>query len=437
LLNRIKIFCNNFKELIVTNFKTQLLKVFFTNSVAAVIKLLARLISNKVVAIYLGPTGIAAIGQLANFTNLPLTVITSGICQATTQKIAENKENQETQNKIVSTALFLIITISLFFAIIMLIFNQYFTQFIFNTNKYDYVLIIFSFSIIFFSLNQLFLAILNGLNEFKKYVLLNLSSSIISVCLTVLLVILMGLKGAFIALVTFQAVIFFLSFCIIYKLYFKKYHLKPLIDINVIRIFFEYTLMTLTSSILYPLSQLTIRTLIIKKWSIYEAGIWESLNSISNMILVIITTSLAVYYLPKLSSLKNDEDFRAEVISTAKFILPVMLVLTLFLTLIKNILIPLLYSSEFILAGDYLFVQMLGNVLKVAGWLIAYRMIVKKMTLQYIIVEILFTTVYVLISFHLINLYGVEGAVYGYACAYLLYLFMVFYLINRELKFFK
>jgi PST family polysaccharide transporter len=114
-----------------------------------------------------------------------------------------------------------------------------------------------------------------------------------------------------------------------------------------------------------------------------------------------------------------------------------MLALTLFLTLIKNILIPLLYSSEFILAGDYLFVQMLGNVLKVAGWLIAYRMIVKKMTVQYIIVEILFTIFYVLISFHFINIYGVQGAVYGYTCAYLFYLFMVFYLINRELKFFR
>lgn len=44
-----------------------LLKTSFLSSIATVIKILTGFIVNKVLAIYVGPAGIAQIGQLQNF----------------------------------------------------------------------------------------------------------------------------------------------------------------------------------------------------------------------------------------------------------------------------------------------------------------------------------------------------------------------------------
>jgi len=180
---------------------------------------------------------------------------------------------------------------------------------------------------------------------------------------------------------------------------------------------------------------LTIRSNIISEWSIHEAGLWESVNNISNLVMTTITTSLVVYYLPRLSEIKKESEIRNEIISTGKFILPIMLLISIFFLIGKNQIMQMLYTKEFLKAGDYLFIQFVGNIFKVSGWLFAYILIIKKMTSQYLILEVGFTAIYIFLSMVLINYNGAVGAVYSYTIAYFFYLIGVFFLINSKLDF--
>ena len=80
--------------------------------------------------------------------------------------------------------------------------------------------------------------------------------------------------------------------------------------------------MALVSAIVVPVSQLIIRSYIKNHESITSAGLWEGINRISIMYLLVITTSLSVYYLPRLAELRNKNELRKEIFSVYKLIIP-------------------------------------------------------------------------------------------------------------------
>lgn len=71
--------------------------MFSLNAVATLVKMLTGFISVKIVAVLIGPAGIALLGQLNNFSSIFLTISTGGISSGVTKYIAENDGSQ--QNK--------------------------------------------------------------------------------------------------------------------------------------------------------------------------------------------------------------------------------------------------------------------------------------------------------------------------------------------------
>ena len=72
----------------------------------------------------------------------------------------------------------------------------------------------------------------------------------------------------------------------------------------------HYSMMALVSAVVVPVSQLIIRSYIRKHEGITNAGLWEGINRISAMYLLVITTSLSVYYLPRLAELRSKQELR-------------------------------------------------------------------------------------------------------------------------------
>ena len=78
--------------------------------------------------------------------------------------------------------------------------------------------------------------------------------------------------------------------------------------------------------------------------------------------------------------------------------------------------------------------QLVGDVLKVTSWVLAYIMVSKAMTRLYICTEVIFSILFVLLTYQFSSMYGVEGAVMAHAANYLIYLLVVVYLIWPKLE---
>ncbi|BBI60617.1 hypothetical protein HSBAA_19230 [Vreelandella sulfidaeris] len=102
--------------------------------------------------------------------------------------------------------------------------------------------------------------------------------------------------------------------------------------------------------------------------------------------LMLVTTTLSVYYLPKLSELQKPADIKKEIIQGYKVILPAA-ALRLGYYLLRDFIISVLFTEDFIPMRELLPGKW-WDTLKIGSWLLAYLMLSKAMMKLFIITEI-------------------------------------------------
>jgi len=409
-----------------------LAKTSYLSAIATVVKMLAALIINKAVAIFIGPAGLALIGQYQNFSQLAMIFAQGGISKGVTKYTAEYGKDDERLPLLFSTSLKISLYCSATIAIFLIFLSPWLSSMLFNSNDYTYIFIVLGFTIFLFVLNNLLLSILNGLKEVKTFISINIIQSIYSLIFTSILVIAFGLHGALIALATNQSIVFLV---VIYMLrqhaviklkYFTGEFNKP-----EGRKLLNYVFMALTSALTVPISQLLIRNYIGENIGWQEAGYWQAIWYISSMYLMVVTTSLSIYYLPRLSEITGRLELGREVLSGCKIILPVVITLSLLIFIMKGFIVQLLFTSEFTAMLSLFKWQLIGNVFKTLGWLLAFIMLAKTMTRTYIFTEIIFSLCFVVLSVLLVSNYGVVGVTYAYALNYVIYLFSMIFVMRK------
>ena len=188
-----------------------LLKTSVLNGVAVLIKTATMFLLNKILAVYVGPAGYAAIGQFQNFIQMITTFAGSAVNNAVVKYTAEYHEDELKQRAVWKTAGSIVSIFSIIFAFLVLVFYQQLSFWIFKTESYGSFLIWFAIFLIFFNLNALLLAILNGKKEILKLITANITGSIFSLVITGLLAIKFGLYGALIALSIYQSLNFIVT----------------------------------------------------------------------------------------------------------------------------------------------------------------------------------------------------------------------------------
>lgn len=414
--------------------KADIVKVFSFTAISTLVRMLTGLISVKVVAIIIGPSGIALLGQLNSFASIVMTGACGGINSGVTKYVAEYKDSSEMTRKLLSTAFKITLICSFIMGILMLVFHTYLSNLIMNSSDYGYVFVIFGCTLFLYALNMLLASILNGFKEFKRFVSVNIAGSILGLIFTLCFVFTLGLKGAMISAVTFQSVMFFISLYMVRKLpWVAKSYFSDKFDKAVARKYFRYTLMTFISAATAPVSQLVLRGYVISQISPVEAGWWEAMNRISAMYLMVITSSFGVYYLPRLSELTDPEELRKEMYKAYKIIMPVLVIGLSLVYFLRIIIIKILFTDSFIPMGDLFIWQLLGDLFKIASWLLAYLMLAKSMTKAYITTEILFTSLFVVLGFLFMSFHGVIGITQAYAVNYFLYFVSLVFFFRKIL----
>ena len=83
-----------------------LLKIASLNSVFIIIRIFSGFITSKAIAIYVGPEGLALIGNLRNFMTSVKSFSTLGLTNGIVKYVAELKSDVAELGKLVSTVLF-------------------------------------------------------------------------------------------------------------------------------------------------------------------------------------------------------------------------------------------------------------------------------------------------------------------------------------------
>ncbi|MCU4539275.1 O-antigen translocase [Acinetobacter bereziniae] len=412
-----------------------LLKTSVLNGVAVLIKTATMFVLNKILAVYVGPAGYATIGQFQNFIQMIITFSGSAINNAIVKYTAEYHENDELQKNIWQTSGTIIIILSFIFSILIAIFREELSLYIFHTYLYKSIFIWLACFLPFFTMNSYFLAILNGKKEVKVLVFANIAGSIFSLIITSILAVYYHLKGALIALSLYQSLAFFVTVLLCYKsrwFIFSSFYGK--IDTQIAKKLGAFALMALVSVFFGNLAQILLRNVIINQFGIEYAGYWDAMSRLSNGYLLFASTILGVYYLPKLSELRTRKEIFLEVKSGYIVILPIAIASSIFIYSFKEFIVRILFTDKFIPMLELMLWQLIGDVTKIGSWIVSYMMLSKAMTKLFITTETFFALSIIPLTYLFIYLFSFKGVAIAFFVNCLLYWVVCGFLSNKNLK---
>ena len=406
------------------------IKTSFLSGLSTGISLLARLISTKIVAVYLGTNGMFLLGQLKDFLRLGNTISSFGIENGIVKYVAEFEEQKENLSNIIGTSFRINIISAFFVSLVILAFKNQISTFLqidFDENFYFFLLVI---SVISASIHTCFLSIYNGLNRIKLFVIVNIISNIVSAIILVLFVLKMQIIGAFYALVINQILTLIINiiFYTVYKPFLIQWIFKKYIN-EYFKKLSSFSIMAIVGPVCLIISSFIVRDYLYDKFGADYAGSWEAMWRISAIYLLFLITTFKFYLIPTFSKL-NDIELKKEVFKIWKIVVPIIILITTAVYFSKNIIINLLLSNEFILINSIIFFHLIGDIIKINCWVLGNIMISKAKTKSFVFFQIEWSLLFVTLSYVFIEKYGFVGVSISYFVTYIIH----FSLLNIYFK---
>lgn len=411
-----------------------LIKTSFYTSISTGITFLTGFVITKVVAVKIGPGGMAYYGQFLNTTSLLAMIGTAAISSGVIKYLAEYKNKRESQQRVINTAFLMVLSASLIISIFTISCSGELSQFAFKTSKYWIVYLIYGICISAVSFNVIFSSVLNGLKKIKQLTFINITTSLVGMISMVISAYYFDLIGV---LINSSIVAFVIMWVNIFMFKRLGINWKPDLknfDRDIVKKLLAFSLMAVVSGTVIPIMQIMVRNKIINSVSLNDAGYWQAVTRISDYYLGFITSVLVVYYMPRLSELTDKTEIKKEIRNGYKLILPIVGFFSFMIWIFKGFIIHVLFTPDFIEMKELFAFQLIGDFLKIGSWLLAFIMIAKAMTRTYIITEILFAANFVLMSYLFIGHFGVVGATYAFALNYLIYWIVMELMVWRYLK---
>lgn len=408
------------------------LKTSLLSGLSTVIKLLSGLVVNKIVAVYIGPTGIALIGQFQNFLSIITTFGNGAISSGVTKYVAEFHETDtKKRNDYISASFIIAFIFSVIIGVLVFIGSSFLSEWMLKSAEYSAVFKLLGITLILISFNSILLSIINGIKKIKLFIAINISSSLLSLIVTSLLTIFFSVFGALLSMIIVQSIVLLITFPLVKKKLDLQFKMNMHVDKEIYKKLLAFSLMAIVSVLSVSISQIAIRNHLIEEFSLEEAGHWQSVWMISTMYLMVMTTAFSTYYLPRLSELQKPSEIRNEILLGYKIILPFTFITALMIYFLRDFIIAILFTSDFIEMRTLFAYQLIGDFLKMASWSLAFLMIAKAMTKTFIIIEILFSLSFYGMTILFTVFYGIEGVTYSYAVNYLFYLITMLFLFKK------
>jgi len=244
-------------------------------------------------------------------------------------------------------------------------------------------------------------------------------SSCFGIVIVVALVPTLGVSGVIIGLLLTPFLVFVLSVWYLYRSHlFSWGWIKGSINPNDAKMLSKFALMAFATAILIPVSHILIRTYLGEAISPDAAGLWTGLWRVSEAYLMVITMTLSVYYLPKLSSIKGKRALIEEMKQGYKIIMPLVLISASAIFLLRDWIILVLFTDALMEMRNLFLWQFVGDVVKIGCFLMGFVLLAKGLVTIYIVKEIVVSVLFVSLTYAFVGKFGLVGVTYAYLATY-------------------
>ncbi len=406
-------------------------------SSAHLVRMLFGLVLIKIIFSYLGPEGLGKLGQFLSFATILALLAGGGIINGVIKFVAEYKDDTKKLQEFMVEAVTYTVFCSVIILVVCVSFSRLLAEFLFKDPNLFWVFIVVGCLQCGYSFTYLVVGVVNGLKQTRKYALIQIAGSLISLPIAYFLVDIGGFPGAAIAVVAAVfvnvipayyvyktlAVKFSFSFVKITKLRFGK---LP-----------NYSLMLVSSAIALPVVEMVVRQWLIQDSGYVGAGLWQGATKLSSAYLGFFTIFIGYVFLPMISEQTSKSVILRLVVKYMALIACLFVVGAVILYAGRFYFISLLFSDEFSSLGNVLVYQLIGDFFKICACVISFVGIAKGSASLYIASECLQAALFVgLVYAHGPQGDGLKTVLESYAMAYFLYFFVcclaLFFYIKKK-----
>ncbi|WP_169628258.1 O-antigen translocase [Flavobacterium filum] len=405
------------------------------NSFAIFLRIGFGLVISKVLAIYVGPTGMALVGNLRNFQTSLESFATLGFQNGIVKYTAQFKGDTQQFKKLISTVTITILTSMLLFGIGLFVFKEAITSYLFSSeNDFEIIFKAIIFSLPFYGFSLFFTSLINGLEKYKKVVYISIIGNIIGFVFSLFLVLNYNILGALLAMVLAPTANFFVAtFFVCKEIKLFQFITLKSFDKLILKNLCSYSAMALFSAIAGPMIYIFLRNHLIDTAGLEEAGYWESITRISTYYMLFVSSLMSMYFLPQLA-ISSEVETKTIFRNYFKTIVPLFFVGIVLLYFCRNFIISILFTNEFQPVSGLFLWQLLGDFFKVCSWILALNFLAKRQTLAFFVTEIFSYSLLILTGYFMISYFKAKGSVLAHAITYFGYFILLLIVIRKKYK---
>lgn len=411
----------------------RLLKVTAMTGLLTLIKMAMGFVIAKVVAIYTGPTGMAMLGQVQSMVGSLNGIVNAPTGSGVVRFTAENKDNGfDACKPWWRASLQWVLIISSIVIPMGLLLADKIAIWLFQDTKLTWVVMATICVLPFSAIGTLCNSVINGQQLYRRYISLGLLSALLSGGIMLAMIAMYNIQGALLAAAIQSALIgLMMLIANLRQPWLRLSYWWGETDTKARKAIGSYILMAVTSALTVPISLILVRSILIEQVGWDATGQWQAVWKISEVYLGVITMALGTYYLPRLSSLKGEGAIVNEINNTTRIIIPIVAIMAMGVYFLRDVVISLLFTEAFRSARDLFAIQLAGDVIKMASWLYAYPMLSRGAVKWFVGTEIVFSVLFVVLSYAFVSYIGLKGAPTAYLINYILYFIFVYLNVRK------
>ena len=400
-----------------------LVRAGFYSAIGTAARLVAGLVVIKLVAWFAGPEGVGRLGQFMSLMSLLAVLAGGGISAGIVKYVAEYRGDPQRLSCLLAAALSYALCASCLMGLAALVFSRQLAIWILGDASFESLVRVLALAQLGIAAVNYVLAVINGFMDVRRLAFIQVIGSVLGIALAAWLASRFQLYGALLALVLGQ-----LAWLVVAL---PSWWRSPYFRLSLPRLRFDremngrlaaFSLMTISSALLPPLVNIVVRDHLALQFGWQQVGNWQAVSKVSDAYLLFLTAAINIYYLPKLASISERRALAGELRNAYQHILPAVLVLAALVYVARDWVTRLLFSTDFTSADSLYAPQLIGDVIKIASFVLSYVMLAKAMTRLFVASEIAFGLSYLLLVYLCTAHFGLVGAMYAFAINYTGYL---------------
>jgi O-antigen/teichoic acid export membrane protein len=391
------------------------------------LRMVANLVILKMIAVMLGPVGMGGLGNFMSLTTMISVFSGGGIATGITKYVAEYQKSPRRLIKFIGTAFAFGFLYSAIFFVGSIVFSAKLSVVLFGSSDFIWLMPTIGLAQLICFFGTAVIAIVNGQRRQDLFALITLVAYFLAIPISFVLIYTFELDGAAIALLVVASATGIPAVFLV-----MRSRLTPLIRIRFnsadTKKLSRFAIMLLASAVLFPISEIFIRTMVIELLGKNEAGLWQALSKLSGAYLGFFTLYLSVSYMPQLSAL-SDRSLISQAVG--QMIIKIGAVFAFFgagLFIVKDFVVTLLFSIDFLNMTPLFIWQLLGDFFRLSAYVIGFLGVAKAAFRMYIACEVLQVFLQMFFAYLTLNKGGsLVELVQSYALAYFIYFLVMLF----------